>query len=163
MVSSYRALAPKERSGTTVISESFPSPMTSLPYHQSTHMHDAAAVDPTGPGVSSTRTRKQTRVQFLDEVQFLDDEAKSGVLVACETSHPGGVIAPLVRGLIHLKLEVHHVESKLSDGVRSERLWVSAPDGEPLSQRRQGLLRTAVFQALESVDQASTDIGELTA
>ena len=79
---------------------------------------------------------RHSDVVGIDEVQFLDDEAKSGVLVACETSHPGGVIAPLVRGLTHLKLEVHHVESKLSDGVRSERLWVSAPDGEPLSQRR---------------------------
>ena len=84
-------------------------------------------------------------------MKFSEDEAKSGVVVACETSHPGGVIAPLVRGLTDLKLEVHQIESKLSDGVRSERLWVSAPDGEPLSQRRQGLLRTAVFEALESV------------
>ncbi|HEY6729036.1 MAG TPA: hypothetical protein VI197_33730 [Polyangiaceae bacterium] len=103
-------------------------------------------------------------MQFHDDVHFPDDEAKSGVLVACETSHPGGVIAPLVRGLSDLKLEVHQIESKLSHGVRSERLWVSSPDGEPLSQRRQGLLRTAVFQALESVtDEPGPDATELTA
>ena len=100
-------------------------------------------------------------MQFLDDVHFADDEEKSGVLVACETSHPGGVIAPLVRGLTDLKLEVHQIESKLNQGVRSERLWVSAPDGEPLSQRRQGLLRTAVFQALESMNEPTPD--ELTA
>jgi hypothetical protein len=96
-------------------------------------------------------------VQFHDELHFPDDEAKSGVVVACETSHPGGVIAPLVRGLTDLNLEVHQIESKLSHGVRSERLWVSSADGEPLSQRRQGLLRTAVFQALESVNEPTPD------
>lgn len=106
---------------------------------------------PTQPPQSQTRA--QARVHFLDDVQFSDDEAKSGVLVECETSHPGGVIAPLVRGLSDLKLEVHKLESKLSDGMRSERLWVTAPDGAPLSQRRQGLLRTAVFQALESMNE----------
>lgn len=134
--------------------------MTSPPYRLATHIPDRSAIA-TGPSVSSTassaRAHSQTRVQFHDDVQFLDDEAKSGVLVACETSHPGGVIAPLVRGLTDLKLEVHQIESKLSHGVRSERLWVSTPDGEPLSQRRQGLLRTAVFQALESVNEPTPD------
>jgi len=101
------------------------------------------------PSVANTRSSST-------HVKFSEDEAKSGVVVACETSHPGGVIAPLVRGLTDLKLEVHQIESKLADGVRSERLWVSAPDGEPLSQRRQGLLRTAVFEALESVSQTPT-------
>jgi len=101
------------------------------------------------PSVANTRSSST-------HVKFSEDEAKSGVVVACETSHPCGVIAPLVRGLTDLKLEVHQIESKLADGVRSERLWVSAPDGEPLSQRRQGLLRTAVFEALESVSQTPT-------
>ncbi|HEU5073834.1 MAG TPA: hypothetical protein VFU02_06670 [Polyangiaceae bacterium] len=145
--------------------------MTTSPHRLGTHISDLPVVTPLGPGVSrassvssvaSTRGPTQTRVQFLDDVRFRDEEAKSGVLVACETSHPGGMIAPLVRGLTDLKLEVHQVESKLSDGVRSERLWVSAPDGEPLSQRRQGLLRTAVFQALESVTDPE-DANELTA
>jgi hypothetical protein len=150
--------------------------MTSSPQRSSTHMSSphvaTAGLATTGPALASTRgpshgqapsqpPQSQARVQFHDDVQFLDDEAKSGVLVACETSHPGGVIAPLVRGLSALKLEVHKIESKLSDGVRSERLWVSAPDGAPLSQRRQGLLRTAVFQALESMNEQPPD--ELTA
>lgn len=162
--------------------------MTTSPHRLRTHISELPVVTPLGPGVSgpgvsgpgisgpgvsgpgvsrapslsSARGHKQTRVQFLDDVRFRDEEAKSGVLVACETSHPGGMIAPLVRGLTDLKLEVHQIESKLSDGVRSERLWVSAPDGEPLSQRRQGLLRTAVFQALESVNDPA-DANELTA
>lgn len=138
--------------------------MTSSPYRLTTHIPAPPAALPTaGPSVSSTRGHSRTRVQFLDDVHFPDDEAKSGVLVACETSHPGGVIAPLLRGLTDLKLEVHQIESKLNDGVRSERLWVSAPDGEPLSQRRQGQLRTAVFRALESVNETSPDPSELIA
>jgi len=155
--------------------------MTSLSQRLITHIPDSPAVRTSGtsapaasvaaasgtaasgPSVSSTRGRAQTHVQFVDDIQFADDEEKSGVLVACQTSHPGGVIAPLVRGLTDLKLEVHQIESKLSDGVRSERLWVSAPGGEPLSQRSQGLLRTAVFQALESVNEPSSDASELTA
>lgn len=135
--------------------------MTSSPHRLTTHISDPSAVASAGPRASGTfpsaRPHSQTRVQFHDARQFPDDEAKSGVIVACETSHPGGVIAPLVRGLTDLKLEVHQIESKLSRGVRSERLWVSSPDGEPLSQRRQGLLRTAVFQALESVNEATPD------
>lgn len=124
-----------------------PITLTSRPLHQPSRV--AAPSIATAPSVANTRG-SQTHVKFSE------DEAKSGVVVACETSHPGGVIAPLVRGLTDLKLEVHQIESKLADGVRSERLWVSAPDGEPLSQRRQGLLRTAVFQALESVSQETT-------
>ena len=117
--------------------------MTTLP--------NSPASRPSRGPASSSRSVASTRSSSQTHVKFSEDEAKSGVVVACETSHPGGVIAPLVRGLTDLKLEVHQIESKLSDGVRSERLWVSAPDGEPLSQRRQGLLRTAVFEALESV------------
>lgn len=85
-------------------------------------------------------------------VQFLDDEAKSGVLVACETSHPGGLMARLVNKLSDLELEVHQVESRMREGKRSERLWVSAPDGQPISQRRQALLRAAVFNAMETLN-----------
>ena len=93
--------------------------------------------------------------QSETRVQFLDDEAKSGVLVACETSHRGGLMAPLVKKLSGLELEVHQVESRMLAGKRSERLWVSAPDGQPISQRRQALLRTAVFNAMEALNHES--------
>lgn len=126
--------------------------MTTLPNSPASRpsREPASTLAGSAPSVANTRSNSSTHVKFSE------DEAKSGVVVACETSHPGGVIAPLVRGLTDLKLEVHQIESKLTDGVRSERLWVSAADGEPLSQRRQGLLRTAVFEALESVSQGTT-------
>src|SRR5687768_6274810 len=125
-----------------------PNSPVSRPSNEPSRVSGSATILGT-PCVTNTRSSNQTRVKFLE------DDARSGVVVACETSHPGGVIAPLVRGLTDLKLEVHQIESKLTDGVRSERLWVSAADGEPLSQRRHGLLRTAVFEALESASQAS--------
>jgi UTP:GlnB (protein PII) uridylyltransferase len=91
-------------------------------------------------------------------IRFLDDESQHGVVVACETEHPGGMLAPLVKGLSRLQLEVHQIESKLSGGVRSERLLVATPDGTPLSQRRQALLRTAVFNAMDSMNQSVANL-----
>lgn len=142
--------------------------MTVSPHRRTTHISNPSTVAAAGPSPSGTfpsaRPPSQTRVQFHDDVRFPDDEAKSGVLVACETSHPGGVIAPLVRRISDLKLEVHNLESRLTQGMRSERLWVTSPDGKPLSPDRQGQLRTAVFRALEAVNIASgSDAAELTA
>ncbi len=91
-------------------------------------------------------------------VQFSDDEASGGVVVACETSHPGGLIAPLVKRLSDLKLEVHQIESRLQSGMRFERLHVAAADGKPLSQQRQALLQAAVFQSMDVVRQTCVPV-----
>ena len=88
-------------------------------------------------------------------VRFLDGGSNANIVVACETDHPGGMLAPLVKGLSSLQLEVHHIESRVSDGVRSERLLVASADGQPLSQRRQELLRDAVFTVMDWVQQAA--------
>ena len=88
-------------------------------------------------------------------MRFLDDESNAKVVVACETDHLGGMLAPLVKGLSHLELEVHQIESRVADGVRSERLVVATSDGQPLSQRRQALLRDAVFSAMDFMQQTA--------
>lgn len=97
------------------------------------------------PNAAKSTAHNGTRVRFSD------DRSKGGVVVDCETDQLGGMLAPLVQGLSRLELEVHQIESRLKAGVRSERLLVAAADGEPLSQRRQALLRAAVFSALDSM------------
>ena len=62
------------------------------------------------------------------------------------------LMAPLVNKLSGLELEVHQVESRMREGKRSERLWVATTDGQPISQRRQALLRAAVFTAMETLN-----------
>lgn len=103
---------------------------------------------------------EETRVatgENQTHVQFLDSEANDSVVVAFETSHRGGMLAPLVKSISDLQLEVHQIESRINDGVRSERLMVAAADGEPLSQSRQALLRTAVFSAVETMNRTTPE------